>query len=114
MNAYIESIGDLYDGAYNKTGRAYPDISAQGFNVLVETDGFVQDWEGTSLSSPIVSSVIALLNDELISAGKPVLGFLNPWLYANPQAFNDITTGQNPGCNTTGFPCVLQSTRDLC
>jgi tripeptidyl-peptidase I len=48
---------------------------------------------GTSCSSPIFASVIALLNNELLNAGKPVLGFLNPWAYANPQAFNDITTG---------------------
>jgi tripeptidyl-peptidase-1 len=45
--------------------------------------------------------VIGLLNDQLISAGKPVLGFLNPWIYANPGAFNDISTGNNPGCGTT-------------
>ncbi|KAJ6606104.1 subtilisin-like protein [Mycena vulgaris] len=47
---------------------------------------------------------IGLLNDELVAQGKPVLGFLNPWMYANPGAFNDITTGSNPGCSTTGFP----------
>jgi subtilase family serine protease len=52
---------------------------------------------GTSCSSPIFASVVAMLNNELLNAGKPVLGFLNPWLYANPQAFNDITTGNNPG-----------------
>lgn len=23
--------------------------------------------------------------------------------YANPQVFHDITTGNNPGCNTNGF-----------
>lgn len=58
---------------------------------------------GTSCSSPIFTSVVALLNDELLNAGKPVLGFLNPWLYANPGAFNDITSGWNPGCGTLGF-----------
>jgi tripeptidyl-peptidase-1 len=26
--------------------------------------------------------------------------------YANPQAFNDITTGNNPGCGTNGFPAM--------
>lgn len=33
---------------------------------------------GTSCSSPIFASVIALINDRLIAAGRPVLGFLNP------------------------------------
>jgi tripeptidyl-peptidase-1 len=31
-------------------------------------------------------------------------GWLNPWIYANPQAFNDITSGTNPGCNTKVRP----------
>jgi hypothetical protein len=45
-----------------------------------------------------------LLNAELIAAGKSVLGFMNPFIYANPGVFTDITTGSNPGCNTNGFP----------
>jgi hypothetical protein len=65
---------------------------------------------GTSCSSPIFASTIALLNAELIAAGKPTMGFLNPFIYANPGVFTDITTGSNPGCNTNGFPvcnCVV-------
>lgn len=62
---------------------------------------------GTSCSSPIFASVVALLNDRLVAAGKPVLGFLNPFLYSTgASALNDITTGSNPGCNTNGFPAV--------
>ena len=45
----------------------------------------------------IFAGIVGLLNAELIAANKPVLGFLNPWLYANPGMFNDITTGSNPG-----------------
>ncbi|KAJ7718292.1 subtilisin-like protein [Mycena maculata] len=104
VDAYITSIGTEYNGLYNKTGRAYPDVSAAGENVLIVQDGSTGLVAGTSCSSPIFASVIGLLNDELLNAGKPVLGFLNPWLYANPQAFNDITSGSNPGCGTTGFP----------
>lgn len=36
---------------------------------------------GTSASTPVAAAVIALLNDFLISQGKPPLGFANPWLY---------------------------------
>ncbi len=62
---------------------------------------------GTSCSSPIFTSVIALLNDELAQAGKPPLGFLNPFLYSTgASALNDITTGDNPGCGTNGFPAT--------
>lgn len=45
-------------------------------------------------SSPIFASVIALLNDELVAAGKSPLGFLNPFLYSTgASALADITTG---------------------
>ncbi|KAJ4484567.1 family S53 protease [Lentinula lateritia] len=103
VNAYIAKIGDTYAGLYNASGRAYPDVSAQGGTVEIIINGHVDYVGGTSCSSPIFSSVIALLNDELLSAGKSPLGFLNPWIYANPQAFNDITIGNNPGCGTEGF-----------
>ncbi|KAJ7452721.1 hypothetical protein B0H11DRAFT_283160 [Mycena galericulata] len=49
--------------------------------------------------------MVALVNDRLIAAGKPVLGFLNPFLYspAGKASFTDVTSGSNPGCNTNGF-----------
>jgi tripeptidyl-peptidase-1 len=59
--------------------------------------------DGTSAATPIFASIVSLLNDELIAAGKSTLGFINPLLYANAGALNDITRGDNPGCNTNGF-----------
>ncbi|KAF7986027.1 hypothetical protein HWV62_41376 [Athelia sp. TMB] len=106
VSGYLNILGTEYAGKYNKTGRAYPDVSAQGENVQVYVDGSLEPVAGTSCSSPIFSSVIALINDQLLNAGKSPLGFLNPWLYANPGAFNDITTGSNPGCGTKGFPAA--------
>ncbi|KAJ7765700.1 subtilisin-like protein [Mycena metata] len=106
VNAYLAKLGTTFKGLYNASGRAYPDVSAQGQKVEIVEAGRTGLVAGTSCSSPIFASVIGLLNDQLISAGKPVLGFLNPWIYANPAAFNDITTGNNPGCGTTGFPAM--------
>jgi len=58
-----------------------------------------------SASAPTISSIISLVNDALLAAGKPVLGFLNPWLYSvGSVAFTDIVSGSSLGCNTTGFP----------
>lgn len=58
-----------------------------------------------SASAPTTASIISLVNDMLLAAGKPVLGFLNPWLYAGGSAaFTDITSGSASGCGTTGFP----------
>ena len=52
-----------------------------------------------------MSGVLALVNDALISSGRPPMGFLNPWLYSKGyKGFTDILSGGNGGCNTTGFP----------
>lgn len=55
---------------------------------------------GTSAASPIMASVIALLNDARLREGKPALGFLNPLIYGFAyEGFTDITSGQSVGCN---------------
>lgn len=104
VSGYLEQIGELNSALFNKSGRAYPDVAAYGDNVLITWQGQTGTVGGTSCSSPIFASVIALINDLRAAAGLAPLGFLNPFLYANPQAFTDITTGSNPGCNTDGFP----------
>ncbi|KAF5357600.1 hypothetical protein D9758_007416 [Tetrapyrgos nigripes] len=105
VSAYLESTGveDTYAGRFNASGRGFPDVSTQANHIQIVVGGnFTEIW-GTSASGPIFASMIALVNDRLIGAGKPPLGYLNPFLYANPQIFNDITSGNNPGCNTEGF-----------
>ncbi|KAJ7739828.1 subtilisin-like protein [Mycena metata] len=101
---YLAALGNTNKGLFNVSGRGYPDVAAQGENVQIVSGGTTQAVAGTSCSSPIFASVIALLNDQLIAAGKSPLGFLNPFLYANAAALNDVTTGSNPGCGTQGFP----------
>lgn len=44
------------------------------------------------------ASVITLINNERLNAGKGPVGFLNPVLYANPGVMNDDTEGTNHGC----------------
>lgn len=129
VEAYLDFLGDTNAGKFNVSGRAYPDVAAQGQRVEIVDGGrtglvagtcefifsrllFKYDefmltecfvsyflwlgyWYGKKIAcaSPIFASVVALINDDLLAAGKPVLGFLNPWIYAHPEAFNDITTG---------------------
>lgn len=81
VQAYIESLGGLYDGLYNKQGRGYPDVAAQGNRDVIVWAGNVTTVGGTSASSPTFAAVIALVNDALLAKGKPVLGFLNRKLY---------------------------------
>ncbi|KAJ7737890.1 family S53 protease [Mycena maculata] len=105
VRTYVASIGEQYAGLYNTTGRGYPDIAAQAESVEIAWKGNFTLVEGTSAASPVSASIFALVNDKLIAAGRPVLGFLNPFLYsaAGRAAFTDVTYGTNPGCNTDGF-----------
>ncbi|KAJ6550464.1 family S53 protease [Mycena vulgaris] len=109
VDAYISSLGDTYSGLFNTTGRGFPDVSAEGVNFVVVSGNRTGLVSGTSASSPVFASVIALLNDELIAAGKSPLGFLNPFLYspAGRAALNDVTDGKNPGCGTSGFNATV-------
>jgi subtilase family serine protease len=47
---------------------------------------------GTSASAPIVSSIITLINEQRLAAGKSTVGFINPTIYQNPDAFTDVCT----------------------
>ncbi|KIK70213.1 hypothetical protein GYMLUDRAFT_152126 [Collybiopsis luxurians FD-317 M1] len=106
VSTYLSALGSTNSGKFTSTGRAFPDVAAQGENVEIVNGGEAELVAGTSCASPIFASVIALINDRLVAAGKSPLGFLNPFLYANPSALFDITTGDNPGCKcgTNGFP----------
>ncbi|KAH9040828.1 subtilisin-like protein [Lactarius hengduanensis] len=107
VTEFLQHLGNQYQGKYNSTSRGIPDISAQALNLPVFIGGQKVIAQGTSASTPIVASVISLLNDYLISRGKATLGFLNPWLYGTGMsALTDITSGSNPGCNTDGFSAI--------
>lgn len=104
---YLSTLGSTNANLFNATGRAYPDVSTQGANFQVNVAGKILSGNGTSASSPTFASIVALLNDKRLSAGLSPLGFLNPLLYSDASsAFNDITSGSNPGCGTNGFPAT--------
>ncbi|KAI4715898.1 subtilisin-like protein [Aureobasidium sp. EXF-10727] len=108
VEGYLDKIGNLYQGLYNRSGRGYPDVAAQGNHDIIVWEGNITTVGGTSASSPTFAAVIALVNDALIAAGKPPLGFLNPWLYRGAfAALTDITSGSSIGCNTSGFPAEV-------
>ncbi|KAJ7636584.1 subtilisin-like protein [Roridomyces roridus] len=76
-------IPENFTGVFNASGRGFPDVAVQGLG------------SGTRASSPLFAAIIALVNDCLVAAGKPVLGFLNPFLYG---------VAQEQGINT-GYEC---------
>lgn len=96
---------------YNNDGksRGFPDVSANGANYVIAIGGKFATVYGTSASSPVFASMISLINDARLAQGKNSVGFINPTLYSDKftSAFNDITTGGNPGCGTKGFNATI-------
>ncbi|KAH8817299.1 Pro-kumamolisin, activation domain-containing protein [Xylogone sp. PMI_703] len=71
------------DQVYHHGGRGFPDVAAVGENQIVLWAG---DWwtqGGTSLSAPLWASVLTLINEKRIAAGKSSLGFVNPTLVSS-------------------------------
>lgn len=61
---------------------------------------------GTSASCPVVAGIFARLNGLRLAAGKPAMGFLNPFIYQNPTAFFDVKHGVNKDSSKYGFTAV--------
>jgi tripeptidyl-peptidase-1 len=91
------------NGIYNRIGRGYPDVAAIGDKIVIYHGGLPTTIGGTSASAPAFAGMLTLINEERLAAEKSTVGFVNPTLYAHPEAFFDVTTGTNPGCNTNGF-----------
>ncbi|KAK9426450.1 hypothetical protein SUNI508_02891 [Seiridium unicorne] len=92
----------------NFSGRAYPDIAAYSRppNYAVFIADTQDETGGTSAAAPLVAGVIALVNDARLRAGKPIMGFLNPFIYSlKTGALIDVVMGAAVGCtveNTSG------------
>ncbi|WYZ39383.1 hypothetical protein EsH8_III_001297 [Colletotrichum jinshuiense] len=95
---------DRYNNS--KVVRGFPDISANGANYVTAVNGKFSLSFGTSASAPVVGSIVNMINEKRIEAGKKPVGFINPTLYAHPEILNDVTNGDNPGCGTKGFSAV--------
>ena len=57
---YTKSLKGKYNGRYNKTGRAYPDVAAQGELLATAQGGSLGYADGTSGSAPIFVRVMDL------------------------------------------------------
>merc|ERR1712232_920951 len=103
VNQYLsEASASLPPASYfNRSHRAYPDVSAMGNNFLIymQSMGGWSPVGGTSAATPTFAGIAAYLNDvSYKKSGRP-LGFLNPLLYKmhseSPSAFTDVTVGDN-------------------
>jgi tripeptidyl-peptidase-1 len=111
VKTYLSTASDLPPKAhYSAGGRATPDVSSVGQDIQIVAGG-AQATLGTSASAPEFAAVVSLLNEARLNAGKPSMGFLNPFLYQNPGAFTDITVGSNKfdrggAPQAEGFSCA--------
>jgi tripeptidyl-peptidase-1 len=99
IKAYFHKLGQANKPYFNRHGRGFPDVAAQGYGFRVYDKGTLKGYQGTSASAPAFAGVVALLNDARLKAKKPTLGFLNPLLYSAPDALNDIVLGGSTGCD---------------
>ena len=88
----------------SKTLRNSPDVSAEAnydFYSCADQIPCQQGWGGTSFSAPMWAGYMALVNQQAVANGNPVLGFVNPAIYAlgvGPDYdtdFHDITSGSD-------------------
>ncbi|KAJ7445428.1 subtilisin-like protein [Mycena latifolia] len=111
VDSFLKTIPPDFEGTFNQSGRGYPDVAVQGSGLEYVVGGAAfTGGAGTSFSSPIFASIIVLINDRLLAAGKPVLGFLNPWIY-NSKAFTDITEGHNSGSTCPTSSVAFDATK---
>lgn len=102
VTAYLDILGDQWDGLYNSSGRGFPDVAAQAYRFHVIDQGEDVLVGGTSAAAPTFAAVISLLNNALLASGQSPLGFLNPWLYSTGKdALTDIVNGGSTGCTGT-------------
>eukprot|EP00940_MAST-03C_sp_MAST-3C-sp2_P003326 g3326.t1 len=99
------------EGSFPANGRATPDVSALGEGYQVYINGNVQSIGGTSASAPAFAGMVSLLNEARSQNGQNAMGFLNPFLYQNEDAFTDVTKGTNAigrgtGPIAYGFNCT--------
>ena len=69
---------------FNMEGRGYPDVAALGESYRVVLRAYPNRIHGTSVSTPIWASVLTLINEERLAAGKSTIGFVHQVLVRDP------------------------------
>jgi subtilase family serine protease len=97
----------------SQTLRNGPDVSANSnftFYVCADQTTCSENlYGGTSFATPMWAGFLALVNEQAVANGQPLLGFVNPALYAAYSSssydsdFHDILTGGNTLGATVGY-----------
>ncbi|KAJ7044218.1 peptidase S8/S53 domain-containing protein [Mycena alexandri] len=108
---FINGIPSGFNGTFNTTGRGYPDVSLLGWNFNIIAEGELFAESGTSASAPSFAAIIALINDQLVAAGKHVLGHNSGFECPAFSVAFDATPGWDAlsGVGTPIFPALLSA-----
>jgi kumamolisin len=106
LPSYQAGAGVPSSPVSGKPGRGVPDVSGNadpntGYDVVIDGAWTVEG--GTSAVAPLYAGLTALWNQDLARRRTPSVGFLNPLLYAHPDAINDITGGNNDSVGHGNF-----------
>jgi tripeptidyl-peptidase-1 len=96
VDSYLKTSGTR-PASFNSSRRCVPDVALFDNGVGIVNNGMDEYTGGTSAAAPALSGMLSLINDVLLQKGHSPLGFVNPLLYANADAFLDITKGDNKG-----------------
>jgi hypothetical protein len=102
------------------TMRNIPDVALTADNIwVIYNNGSSGGVGGTSCAAPLWAGLAALINQQALSNGKALIGFINPAIYSIAKgagyasSFHDITTGNNTNSSSpTKFFAVTGF--DLC
>jgi len=90
------------------TQRNIPDVALTADNVwVIYNNGEAGSFGGTSCAAPLWAAFTALVNEQALANGKPIVGFVNPAIYTlGKQAsysicFHDIITGNNTNSSSS-------------
>lgn len=109
--SYQQAMNMAAQGGSN-TMRNMPDVALTGAvqMYLIYSNGAQTAVGGTSAATPLWAGFTALANQQAAANAKPLIGFMNPTLYAignisssYAAAIHDITTGSNGFAAIPGF-----------
>lgn len=102
-----QGVNSFLTNGGSPLARNVPDVALTADNIYVyHGNGQKDTVGGTSCAAPLWAGLLALVNQQAVAAGQPVVGFINPAIYeiANESiyaaAFHDITTGSNAWANS--------------
>ncbi len=121
----VAMVADPYTGyvfgeTFTIAGNQYADA---GCKPISSTEEYCEGGiGGTSLASPLMAGVVAVMNQKRIATGEPVVGFVNPLLYSfgsggngtnnlNSAALNQIVAPSQPISLLRGYASDLNKVR---